>query len=213
MSSSRQAPLRRNQADRSAETRRRILDAVVECIEAEGFARTSSQRIARRAGVSVGAVQHHFMSKTDMLRAVLEESFAELASAFEGVKLEGTTLEERVSVFVDRAWRHYGGRRFRSTLEIILSTRDSLMAPGSDWAAQPISETSSRVEGLWGTIFSDLDLTPAMQRDLLRFAFVNLAGLSMTTHFDHSPEPSLRQVELIKTALIALLREANAKGA
>ena len=212
MATTRHVPVaRRNQADRSAETRRKILDAVVACIEEEGFARTTSQRIARRAGVSVGAVQHHFMSKSDILRAVLEESFAELSAAFEDVSLEGASLEERVSVFVDRAWGHYGSRRFRSTLEIIFGARDSLYTPGSDWAAQPMLESRARAQRLWDGIFADLGLSEEHQRELLRFAFVNLAGLSMTTRFERSEQQTRSQVALIKSALIALLQQPEAR--
>jgi len=200
--------VRRKQADRSAATRGRILAAVVECIEAGGFARTTSQRIAQRAGVSVGAVQHHFASKSDVLRAVLEESFAGLSAAFEGVSVEGASLEERVSIFVERAWRHYGSRHFRSTFEIILSTREPLSVQGDDWAAEPILESAARARQLWESIFQDLGLSPDAHRDLLRFAFVNLAGLSMTTRLREDRKLTLRQVELIETALIALLRAA-----
>jgi AcrR family transcriptional regulator len=205
MTTSPTAPVRRNQADRSAETRRRILDAVVTCIEEEGFARTTSQRIARCAGVSVGAVQHHFMSKADMLRAVLEESFEELSAAFEGVSFESESVEERVEVFVDRAWRHYGSRRFRSTLEIVFGTRDVLHTPESNWAAAPMLESRGRAQGLWDSIFAGQGLSRSRQRDLLRFAFVNLAGLSMTTRFERSDAQTRRQVGLIKVALVALL--------
>lgn len=202
-------PARQTQADRSAATRRRILDAVVACVEEEGFARTTSQRIARRAGVSVGAVQHHFMSKADILRAVLEESFAELSAAFEGVSLAGATLEERVSVFLERAWRHYGSRRFRSTLEIIIGGRASLQTAGSDWAAEPLLESSVRTQKLWAEIFAGVDVPQERQRDVLRFAFVNLAGIAMTERFARSEEQTRRQVGLLEAALIALLREPS----
>lgn len=203
------AHARQTQADRSAATRSRILEAVVACIEEEGFARTTSQRIARRAGVSVGAVQHHFLSKADILRAVLEESFGELTTAFEGASLAGATVEERVAEFVERAWRHYGSRRFRSTLEIIIGTRDSLSAPGSDWAAAPLAESRARAQTLWDSIFVGLDVPVARQRDLLRFAFVNLAGIAMTARFEPSEAQAQRQLGLLEAAMISLLRESS----
>ena len=114
---------RRSQADRSAETRARILAAAVRCVDELGFARATFQRIARRAGVTVGAVQHHFAAKEDVLRAVLEDSFEHLSRCFDGVCVEGASLEERVSIFIDRAWLHCGYPPFRSTLEILMTTR------------------------------------------------------------------------------------------
>ena len=141
-----------------------------------------------------------------MLRAVLEESFAELTTAFEGVSLEGATVEERVAVFVGRAWAHYGSRKFRSTLEIIIGTRDSLETPKSDWAAGPLLESRGRAQKLWDSIFAGLDVPGERQRDVLRFAFVNLAGLAMTARFERGEIQTRRQVALLEEAMVGLLR-------
>ena len=51
---------RRSHAERTAETRQRVIDAVVESISEIGFQRTTAAEISRRAGVTWGAVQHHF---------------------------------------------------------------------------------------------------------------------------------------------------------
>ena len=54
---------RRTQAERTTETRRRVLDAAVECLIDRGYAKTTVEEVARRAGVSLGAERHHFPSK------------------------------------------------------------------------------------------------------------------------------------------------------
>ncbi len=66
---------RRSQAERTAETRGRIVGAVVESIREVGLQRTTAAEVSRRAGVTWGAVQHHFGGKDGMLEAVLEHSF------------------------------------------------------------------------------------------------------------------------------------------
>ncbi|HKK52995.1 MAG TPA: TetR family transcriptional regulator, partial [Myxococcota bacterium] len=48
---------RRTQAERTAETRARILEATVESLDQVGFQRTTAAEITRRAGVTWGAVQ------------------------------------------------------------------------------------------------------------------------------------------------------------
>jgi hypothetical protein len=58
---------RRTHAERSADTRARILAAVVECISEIGFQRTTASEIASRAGVTWGAVQHHLGGKDGIL--------------------------------------------------------------------------------------------------------------------------------------------------
>ena len=51
-----------HQAAKSQATRNRVISAVIGIIKEQGFAAASSTRIARRAGVTWGAVQHHFGS-------------------------------------------------------------------------------------------------------------------------------------------------------
>jgi AcrR family transcriptional regulator len=200
---------RRTQAERSATTRAKILAAVVQCVDDQGLSRTTSQRIARTAGVTVGAVQHHFPSKVDILAAALEDSFERLSAAFEGAALADSSVEERVSVFVDRAWAHYGSAPGRSTLEIIMATRDAGAEPGAtaaNWADRPIAESSRRARGLWDTFFASLPIPPRRHADLLRFTFVTLSGMAMTSRFTTPPRSADRQVQLLKTALAALIR-------
>lgn len=194
-------PGRRTQADRSATTRTRILAAVVQCVDELGLARTTSQAIAGSAGVTVGAVQHHFASKADVLRAVLEDSFERLSQEFEGAVAEGT-LEDRVGVFVDRAWRHYGSVRFRSTLEIVLSARE--LRDTTDWSRGPIAESSARARQLWDSFFGESGISEIRQRELLRFSFVTLSGMAMTLRLTGD---ATVQLELLKSALVALLRD------
>ncbi len=195
-------PRKRTQADRSATTRTKILAAVVRCVDELGLARTTSQAIADTAGVTVGAVQHHFASKADVLRAVLEDSFDRLSEEFEGTVVEGS-LEDRVSVFVDRAWRHYGSVQFRSTLEIVLSARE--LRDETDWARGPIAESFARARRLWDAFFGESGISEIAQRELLRFSFVTLSGMAMTLRLSGD---ATVQVQLLKSALAALLRDA-----
>jgi AcrR family transcriptional regulator len=62
-----------SQSERSAETRRRILDAARELYAERGWAATPLDDVARAAGVTKGAVYHHFSDKTQLLRAVYED--------------------------------------------------------------------------------------------------------------------------------------------
>src|SRR5262245_62336179 len=112
--------VRRSQAERTAETRARIIEAVVACIDELGFPRATASEIGRRAGVTWGAVQHHFGGKDGILAAVLEDSFARFARRFDDLPAQPASLEERASLFVQRAWEHFGSAHYRSTFEILL---------------------------------------------------------------------------------------------
>lgn len=78
-------PVRRTQAERSAETRLRILTAAVDCLYEQGYGATTTVSVATRANVSRGAMLHHFPSKADLMLAtlshVLELNTANFAAA------------------------------------------------------------------------------------------------------------------------------------
>ena len=52
---------------RGARTRERILEATVTCLVEHGFASTTMQRVQNEAGVSRGALVHHFTSMDELL--------------------------------------------------------------------------------------------------------------------------------------------------
>lgn len=65
-------PARRTQQERSETTRRLLLDATIECLVEEGYAKTTVARICARAGVSRGAHLHHFGTRSGLINAALE---------------------------------------------------------------------------------------------------------------------------------------------
>jgi AcrR family transcriptional regulator len=69
---------RRTQADRSATTTAALVKAARELFAEQGFAATSRDQIAERAGVTRGALYHHFESKTAVAAAVVAELGDEL---------------------------------------------------------------------------------------------------------------------------------------
>ncbi|MDL9937827.1 TetR/AcrR family transcriptional regulator [Gordonia sp. ABSL1-1] len=67
---------RRTQAQRTAATRTRVLDAAIETLVELGYARTTTQEVNRRAGVSRGALLHHFPTREALLVAAVEHLVA-----------------------------------------------------------------------------------------------------------------------------------------
>src|SRR3954466_2105232 len=57
---------RRTQAERSAATREALLDATLACLVEDGYANTTTARVAERAGVSRGAHPPHFPTRATL---------------------------------------------------------------------------------------------------------------------------------------------------
>jgi AcrR family transcriptional regulator len=71
---------RRTQAERTARTRAALVAAARALFAEHGFASTTRDQIAERAGVTRGALYHHFDSKTALAAAVVAELEVELVA-------------------------------------------------------------------------------------------------------------------------------------
>jgi AcrR family transcriptional regulator len=89
-------PPRRTQADRSAQTRTALVTAARELFAEKGFVATTRDEIAARAGVTRGALYHHFDSKTAVAAAVVAELEAELVARVISAAADGAGVREQL---------------------------------------------------------------------------------------------------------------------
>ncbi len=80
---------RRTQAERRSATRRALLEAGRELFAARGFAGAGQEEIVERAGVTRGALAHHFATKQGLFRAVVESLEGELAEHIATAAMRG----------------------------------------------------------------------------------------------------------------------------
>ena len=67
------SPLSISKAVKAEATRQALIRAARELFGEQGYAATSVDEIARQAGVTKGALYHHFRDKDDLFRAVVED--------------------------------------------------------------------------------------------------------------------------------------------
>lgn len=195
----RKAP-RRTHAERTAQTRARILGAVVASVSEVGFQRTTASEIARRAGVTWGAVQHHFGGKDGILAAVLEDSFARFAQRLEDLDVDGEPLERRVALFLDRAWEHFESPHFRSTFEIL---QHYAGASPNGWQAEMLAAWNR----IWSAIFEDAHFSRRRRVTLQHYTISCLAGLAAVLRFEAPPGRVLGdELALLEDTLVRELR-------
>jgi AcrR family transcriptional regulator len=83
-------------AEQSDATRSALLVAARRLFTDHGYAATSTNEIVERAGVTRGALYHHFPAKYDLFRAVFEQLEAELVDQVARVALAGSDALEQL---------------------------------------------------------------------------------------------------------------------
>jgi AcrR family transcriptional regulator len=87
---------RRTQAERTAATRRALLDAARSLFAERGYHGTAAEEIVRRAGLTRGALYHHFEDKKDLFRVVVDEMEGEIDEEIEAAERAQPGLPEAV---------------------------------------------------------------------------------------------------------------------
>src|SRR6476619_1854498 len=102
-------------------TQERVVDAAIACILDEGFYRASSNKIAKRAGVTWGVIQYHFGTREALLVAVHERGLEELDRCLTDAVIVGGTVEARLASFVDALWSYYRRPEFLAYMQVVLN--------------------------------------------------------------------------------------------
>ncbi|MDT4917255.1 MAG: hypothetical protein QOH89_1955 [Pseudonocardiales bacterium] len=104
MSDTAQRGRRGSHVDRRAATRRKLLDATLDTLVEHGYARTTTLQVQSRAGVSRGALLHHFASRAELLAAAVDHLFAVRAAELHDELLRTGPAPLRYAEGIDRAW-------------------------------------------------------------------------------------------------------------
>jgi AcrR family transcriptional regulator len=91
----------RSQAERSQATREALTGAARDLFAKRGYAEVGTEEIARAAGVTRGALYHHFQGKRELLEAAYEQIEGEVAERIASGALGATDPLEAMRVGTD----------------------------------------------------------------------------------------------------------------
>jgi AcrR family transcriptional regulator len=110
-------PAREPQQERSRATRRRLLEASIECLAGLGWAATTVAVVAERAGVSRGAAQHHFPTREDLITAALDHMF-DIRIARTRAEFSAGPRDVPTETVVEALVEHFTGTLFKAALQV-----------------------------------------------------------------------------------------------
>jgi len=169
--------VRRSQAERSAETRERLLDATLECLAARGWAGTTTTEVAERAGVSRGAQLHHFPTRAELVAAAVahlaERRLAEFAAAVAALPEDADVVQAGL----ERLWRMFSDPSGYALLELVVAARtDGELRRSLEPVARRLDE---RFEQVTGELFPEALHRSSRLATLRSVIFLLLQGLAV----------------------------------
>jgi AcrR family transcriptional regulator len=114
------------QAQKSAMTRDRILDAAINCFITLGYTNVTTAKVASAAGVSRGAMLHHFPSKKELIQAAVEYLHDKLLQDYTDrvinipTRLKG---KKHRRAGIEAYWQHLTGELFVAYHELCVAGR------------------------------------------------------------------------------------------
>jgi len=112
------------QAQKSAGTRNAILESAIACIVEYGYRGTTTTAISRKAGLSRGAMLHHFPAKVDIIRAAVEHLHKKRLKAFRrAMSRAAAPTDDRVTLGVDAFFDHVRHPMFVAFFELSVAAR------------------------------------------------------------------------------------------
>ena len=204
-----QKPARRTQAERSAQTRQKILAATITCVYENGSGNTTFQRVAREAGITVGAVQHYFLSKTELFLAVIDYGFGDLSARMDKAAAKNSTLKERIDGFVEQMWEHCVSPTYQANIQILLGLQGENNNASEDWLLSPLTQFTLQARGIWMEAFGGTALSEQQHQELLHYVFASISGSAQLFRISSHRRRVASDLELLKTLLLIKLAAGN----
>ncbi|OXM60686.1 TetR/AcrR family transcriptional regulator [Amycolatopsis vastitatis] len=195
----------RTQAQRREQTRTALLDATIDSLVEVGYARTSVQEICARAGVSKGAVQHHFTAKAELMAAAVEHLTTKLRRRLAASLADLPGGGTGVAAAIDLLWAGYSGTLSTAVTELWVAARTD---PELRAAIRPVDRALGRATLEHVTqVAGEL---PPERAEMLFWLTVNLTrGLALDAELGGDPNRRRQLLDEWKRIAVLLYQDAT----
>lgn len=133
--------VRRTQAERTTEMKRALIDATITVIHRLGYGGATTALIAEEAGVSRGAILHHFGTRAVLMSEVIRDVFEKEREEYDRLDAE-SHLGHNVSDWPSMLWQVFRQPSGLAVLEILQAARSDAEL------AELVTSTQQAIEDL-----------------------------------------------------------------
>ncbi len=174
------------QAQKSASTRKLIVEAALQCLIKYGYSQTTTPRIAEEAGLSRGAMMHHFSNRLTVVQAAVEHLHAKRLRAFKRAVSSLPANKPHLHDALEAYWRHVTHPLFVAFHELAVAARtdrdlECILRPAQDAFYRAWYDLAVDLFPEWQSDKSSFDLA-------LNLVQVTLEGMALS-RLSSTPNP------------------------
>jgi AcrR family transcriptional regulator len=169
---------RTRQRAKSENTRTTILDAAIRCFYERGYNNTTTEKVAREAGVSRGAMLHHFPSRFDLIKAGVNHLHQQRLEQFEEQErqIQENAEHSLIEEGIDNYWAQLHSPLFTVWNELRVAARtdadlNNILKPAA-------REFEAKFTKITASVFPDLALSEEFERANFLSAYL-LEGMAL----------------------------------
>lgn len=204
-------PRRRTQAERTEQTRRKILDAALHLLGERGYAGLRTADVAAAAGVSKGAQTHHFPSKDDLVVAVVEHVFRRASDRARKRARRAESPDAAIRALIADSQEFFFSELFLIALDLAIQGR--LRNAPDNALTQLSAATRLPVEAHWRTALVESGVPSQVADDLLWLTLSIVRGLAIRRLWQHDAPRFKRLFRLWREMVAAYLSTHAAASA
>ncbi|HEV3109867.1 MAG TPA: helix-turn-helix domain-containing protein [Candidatus Binataceae bacterium] len=159
-----------------------MIRAAIDLIAERGYAATTTNLVADRAGLSRGALQHHFKSRDELIAAVMGQLRSAVSFRVDPGTLINRPLEDRIDAIVEHYRAMYLSRESRAALNLWIGI-DQDSALFGELRKQTRAGQKGTAED-WQAIFHDLEIDPMTLRSIRRIVMGSIRGYEQRERVD-----------------------------
>ncbi|MCX7285421.1 MAG: TetR/AcrR family transcriptional regulator [Novosphingobium sp.] len=189
------------QAAKAAQTRARLIEATVRCLVKFGYANTTTPKVAEEAGLSRGAMMHHFENGTALIKATIAELHEKRLRAF---RRAADKPVHEVTDLVETYWRQLQKPAFIAFHELAVAARTdadlaSILKPLQDEFGEKFNAQAEQLFPEWASSPTNFALAMTLSQTLLEGMAISLQTGGMDVA---KVDPMLRHLEAQIAALV-----------
>ena len=196
---------RRTQQERKDATRNQLIEATIDCVFEMGYAATTIAAVADKAGVTHGAIQHHFGNRDALMLAIVATLRDKLYGQAKNQIPDGMPISERISAICEQYWRVVNSRHFIAAVQIQLGASSDLEFHAHVLATMQKAERE--LDRRWLELFADLKSPPDQLMAARHLALATLRGLSIRKMHRTRKDGWEKERTMLHTMLTHALRE------